>query len=178
MAKKTMTLANKITVMRIIAIPLFVIALIEHHMTIARTLFTLSILSDALDGALARIRGERTPLGTFLDPLADKLLLVATFIAYTCIGWIPVWIFIAVLSRDLLILLGWSIVYILTGNSKIEPRPLGKITTALQMTVALGKLINLPDPAYHAILHTMIAFTILSAIDYVWVGNLRLGAVE
>src|SRR3989338_4153434 len=135
---RKMTLANKITVLRIIAIPIFIIVLLQGHMTWARVIFILSVFSDALDGALARIRGERTPLGSFLDPLADKLLLMATFIAYTYLGWIPVWIFIAVLSRDLLIIMGWAVVYILTGNSKIQPRPLGKLTTALQMAVALG----------------------------------------
>jgi cardiolipin synthase len=178
MAQKTLTLASKITVLRIIAIPLFVIALIEGHLDAARILFILSVFSDALDGMLARVRGERTPLGSFLDPLADKLLLVVTFVAYTYLHWIPVWIFIAVVSRDLLILMGWTIVYILTGNSKIQPRILGKITTALQMAVCLSKLINLADPLYHAVLYTMIASTILSAIDYVWIGNKRLGAVE
>jgi cardiolipin synthase (CMP-forming) len=170
-----MTLANKITVTRIIAIPFFLIALLEQSMLWARVIFILSVLSDALDGGLARIRGERTALGSFLDPLADKLLLVGTFVAYTYLGWIPVWVFITILSRDLLILMGWSLVYILTGNSKIEPRPLGKVTTALQMLLALGKLMNLPDPAYHVLLYTMIASTILSALDYVWIGNKRLG---
>ncbi len=173
-----MTLANKITVLRIIAVPIFVIALIENSMGWARAIFILSVFSDALDGTLARIRGERTPLGSFLDPLADKLLLMGTFIAYTYLGWIPIWIFIAVLSRDLLIVMGWSIVYILTGNSKIQPRFLGKVTTALQMAVALAKMINISAPVYHAILYAMIATTILSAVDYVWVGNQRLGPVQ
>src|SRR5205085_187275 len=163
--------------LRIIAIPLFVIALIEHHLEWARAIFIFSIFSDALDGTLARIRGERTPLGSFLDPLADKLLLVATFVAYTYLGWIPVWIFIAVVSRDLIIILGWSVVYILTGNSKIQPRYLGKVTTALQMAVAMAKLIDVPVPLYHAVLYAMISATILSAFDYIWIGNKRLGAV-
>ena len=173
-----MTLANKITVLRIIAIPILIIALLQHSLVWARAIFIFSIFSDALDGTLARIRGERTPLGSFLDPLADKLLLVGTFVAYTYLGWIPVWIFIAVLSRDMLIVLGWSVVYILTGNSKIQPRALGKVTTALQMAVALGKLVNISSDLYNAILYAMIASTILSACDYIWIGNKRLGAVE
>ena len=172
-----MTLANKITVLRIIGIPLFIIALLEHHVEWARWIFFLSVFSDALDGTLARIRGERSRLGTFLDPLADKLLLVATFVAYTYMGWIPIWIFIAVLSRDMLIVIGWTIVYILTGNSKIETRLLGKLTTAMQMAVAMCLLVNVPSTFYHVVLHTMIATTILSALDYVWVGNQRLGAM-
>lgn len=172
-----MTLANKITVARIVTIPLLVIALFEHSLQWARVIFILSIFSDALDGTIARIRGERTPLGTFLDPLADKLLLVATYIAFTVLGWIPVWVFIAVLSRDMLIILGWSVVYILTGNRKIEPRFSGKATTALQMTVAVGKLFDAPAGLYQPVLYAMVASTIISALDYIWVGNKRLGAI-
>jgi cardiolipin synthase (CMP-forming) len=173
-----MTLANKITVARIITVPLFVIALWEQSMLTARILFILCVASDAADGAIARWRGERTALGTFLDPLADKLLLVSTFITLTALGGIPVWVFIAVLSRDLLIVMGWSVVFILTHNKKIEPRPLGKVTTALQMGVAVALLFNFPLPVYHGILYAMVAATILSACDYVWVGNKRLGALE
>lgn len=173
-----MTLASKITVLRIMAIPLFVIALLEHRLGWARLIFVLSVFSDALDGAIARLRGERTALGSFLDPLADKLLLLATYVAFSTLGWIPVWVFIAVLSRDLLIVLGWTVVYILTGNSKIQPRPLGKLTTALQMTVAVGKLFDVPAPLYHACLYAMVAATLLSVGDYVWIGNKRLGAIE
>jgi cardiolipin synthase len=173
-----MTLASKITVARIIAIPFFAIALLEHHLVTAQILFCLSIFSDALDGGIARIRGERTPLGAFLDPLADKLLLVVSYIVFSYLNWIPLWVFVAVVSRDMLIILGWSVVYILTGNSKIEPRPLGKITTVLQMTVAVGKLFSIGGPLYSAALHAMIIATMLSAADYVWIGNKRLGAIE
>jgi cardiolipin synthase (CMP-forming) len=173
-----MTLANQITILRILAIPLFVCLLIEGHMNAARVTFLLSILSDAVDGALARMRGERTPLGSFLDPLADKLLLVATFIVYTYLGWIPVWMFVAVLSRDTIILLGWSIVFVLTGNKKIEPRILGKATTALQMAVATAKLFPIFDPIYQTLMYAMITATILSALDYIWEGNRRLGEIK
>lgn len=173
-----MTLANKITVSRIITIPLFVIALTEGQIRMAQALFIYCVLSDALDGALARLRGERTPLGSFLDPMADKLLLVATFITLTALKLIPVWVFITILSRDLIIVLGWTVVYILTHNAKIEPRPMGKLTTTLQMGVVVTQLFSAPLPLYHWTLHIMVAATILSAIEYVWIGNQRLGAIE
>ncbi len=172
-----MTLANKITVMRIVAIPFFVIALLDHHGYWAHALFVMSVVTDALDGAIARHRGERTALGAFLDPLADKLLLVATFVAFTTLGVIPLWIFITVLSRDMLIILGWSVVYILTGNRKIEPRPLGKLTTALQMAVCIAKLFSFPDALYQWTLYAMAGVTVISAFEYVWIGNKRLGAI-
>jgi cardiolipin synthase len=173
-----MTLASKITVARIIAIPFFAIALIEHHLLWAQILFCASIFSDALDGTIARIRGERTPLGAFLDPLADKLLLVVSYVVFSYLAWIPLWVFVAVVSRDLIIILGWSVVYILTGNRKIEPRPLGKVTTALQMTVAVGNLFSIGGLLYRVTLDAMILATVLSAGDYVWIGNKRLGALE
>jgi cardiolipin synthase len=164
-----MTLASKITVLRIMAIPFFAIALLEHHLMAAQILFCLSIFSDALDGTIARLRGERTTLGAFLDPLADKLLLVVCYIVFS---------FLNIISRDMIIVLGWTVVYILTNNSKIQPRPLGKVTTVLQMAVALAKLFPAGEPFYHGLLYTMIATTILSAGDYVWIGNKRLGALE
>jgi cardiolipin synthase len=173
-----MTLASKITVLRILAIPFFAIALLEHHLVTAQILFTLSIFSDALDGTIARLRGERTKLGAFLDPLADKLLLVVCYIVFSFLNWIPLWVFVAVISRDMIIVLGWTVVYILTGNAKIQPRPLGKITTVLQMGVALSKLFPVSTSIYHPLLDAMIAANILSAADYVWIGNKRLGALE
>ena len=147
-------------------------------MRLARIIFSLSVFSDALDGGIARLRGERTPLGAFLDPVADKLLLVVTYITFSYLNWIPLWVFVAVLSRDLLIILGWAVVYILTTNKKIEPRPLGKATTALQMALAGARLFNLSDPLYSWTLYAMMAATLLSAADYVWIGNKRLGALE
>ncbi len=173
-----MTLASKITVLRIIAIPFFVIALLEQHLLLGQWIFTLSVFSDALDGTLARLRKERTPLGAFLDPLADKLLLVTSYLVFSHLNWIPLWVLVAVVSRDLIILLGWTLVYILTGNAKIEPRPIGKITTVLQMAVAIAKLFPVLEPAYSVLLPAMIAATFLSAVDYVWIGNKRLGALE
>ena len=174
-----MTLANKITVLRIIAIPFFVIALLEHFTLWAQALFVLSVFSDALDGTIARMRGERTPLGTFLDPMADKLLLLSAYTTLTYLGQFPLWVFVAVLSRDVLILMGWSLVYVLTANRKIEPRPLGKITTFLQMLLVVGVLFHIQPPYYrHLLLHLTIAATLISAIDYVWMGNQRLGMLE
>ena len=173
-----MTLANKITVLRIITVPILVIAVIQGERLLAQILFAACALTDALDGTLARLRGERTPLGTFLDPLADKLLLTATLLVLTGIGEIPLWVFIAVISRDLLIVLGWGLVFILTGNKKIEPRPLGKVTTALQMVYTVTVLFGMPPDIRVLALGLMMTATCLSAIDYVWIGNRRLGELK
>jgi len=173
-----MTLANKITVGRIIAVPFFVLAMMENQLLLGQIIFVICAATDALDGTLARIRKERTPLGTFLDPLADKLLLTATFIVLTALNLIPLWVFITVISRDFIIVLGWSVVFILTGNKKIEPRPLGKLTTALQMAFAVSVLFSIPFSISTLLLYAMMVVTIGSGFDYVWVGNKRLGAIH
>lgn len=171
-----MTLANKITVGRIVLIPVIVIGLLQHRTTWVALLFFFSILSDFLDGLAARRRGERTKLGAFLDPMADKLLLTAVYITLTTLGKIQMWVFVVTFSRDLLIVLGWIVIYILTGASNIEPRPLGKITTAVQMAAALVFVMNLPDPFSAILLWCAIACTTASAIDYIIVGEKKLGA--
>jgi cardiolipin synthase len=170
-----MTLANKITVLRIILIPMLVIGLLMGVPVWPLALFILSMITDVLDGLAARLKGERTQLGTFLDPLADKLLLIAVYLTFTYLHKIPLWVFVVVFSRDLMIVLGWSIIYILMKSSAIIPRILGKITTFSQMATIL--CVMLPAPAWIAdiVFWSMITLTIASTIDYVAVGARRLG---
>ncbi len=170
-----MTLANKITVLRIVTIPVFMIALVQGYTAVAQAIFIFSIFSDAIDGTIARARKERTSLGTFLDPMADKLLLAGAFITLTYLKLVPVWVFIAVLARDCLIVMGWALVYILTHNAKIEPRTLGKITASLQMGYVVIKLFPVLSFGELPVLALMMIANCLSAIDYVWLGNKRLG---
>jgi cardiolipin synthase len=173
--KKVLTLANKITILRMLLIPIIVIGLIEGHTTWVYALLAVSMATDLLDGLVARRRGERTRLGAFLDPMADKLLLTAVYLSLTFLHRIDMWVFVVIFSRDLMIVLGWSVIFILTNSSTVQPRPLGKSTTAAQMATALAVLIPLPDAAVSAMLWIMIALTIASAIDYLRVGERRLG---
>ncbi len=174
-----MTLANRITIFRIALIPVYVILYLEQRenpllkdWTLA--VFAFAIFTDMLDGLAARMRREKTLLGTFLDPLADKLLLIASFILFTYRNEIPLWVFVVVFSRDLIIVLGWTIIYILTSSSKIEPRPLGKATTFMQMISAISILFPVPLEITDWVVRGMVVVTILSAIDYVWIGSRRL----
>lgn len=174
-----MTLANRITILRIALIPIFVILFLQerkfphlHNWTLG--VFAFAILTDLLDGFAARIRKEKTPLGTFLDPLADKLLITATFILFAYIEKIDLWVFVTIFSRDLIIILGWVIIYILTSSSKIEPRLLGKSSTFLQMVAAIALLFPVPDFMTDWIIRIMILITVISAIDYIWIGSKKL----
>ncbi|MBI2459948.1 MAG: CDP-alcohol phosphatidyltransferase family protein, partial [Candidatus Rokubacteria bacterium] len=129
-----MGLANWLTIVRIVLIPVFVILLVEDRVGIALAVFCLAGLTDALDGYIARTRGKATRLGAFLDPVADKLLLSASFITltYKFPHLLPFWLTAVVISRDLLLMLGAALVHMSGGQIQPAPTLLGKATTALQ----------------------------------------------
>src|SRR3989338_2354782 len=177
-----MTLANRITILRIVLIPIFVVLYLQkskfpvlENWTLA--VFSFAILTDWLDGIAARTKKQKTQLGSFLDPLADKLLLTATFILLAYSGKIDLWVFVTIFSRDLLIVLGWVIIYILTSSSEIAPRMLGKISTGLQMVSSIMLLFPLPEQFASWTVRAMVSFTVISAIYYIWVGSKRLDLI-
>jgi phosphatidylglycerophosphate synthase len=88
---------------------------------------------------------------------------------------LPVWVFVTIFSRDLMIVLGWSVIFILTGSSAVQPRPLGKATTASQMATALAIILNFPPLAEQIFLWTTIVLTVVSTFDYIRIGEKRLG---
>jgi cardiolipin synthase len=108
--------------------------------------------------------------------MADKLLLTAVYVTLAYRGFLPAWVFVVIFSRDLLIVLGWAVIYILTGSSKVAPRTLGKVTTGIQMATVVGFLM-LPDasPLRSMLLWSTVFATAASAIDYVYIGEKRLG---
>jgi cardiolipin synthase (CMP-forming) len=169
-----MTLANKITLLRILLVPLFIIGLLMGGDYWPLALFVFLALTDVLDGAVARLRNQRTVLGTFLDPVADKLLLGAAFLVLSVQGRVPVWAFVLVFSRDVLILLGWNIIYILTKTSTVQPRWLGKATTLFQMLTVIVCLAPVSDVLAHWTAWGMALVTAASTVDYVWVGGKKL----
>ncbi len=133
-----MNIPNTLTILRILLIPLFVTAIIYKRFDYALVLFTVAALTDLFDGLVARIKNQKTPIGAFLDPLADKFLLVTSFIILTLMELIPKWLTITVISRDIIVVTGWIILYLHTGSSKVEPSILGKLSNTLQViTIAL-----------------------------------------
>ncbi len=133
-----MTYANQLTILRMVFVPCFVVLLIYGHPAIALLIFSLAGVSDALDGLLARALSQKTVLGSYLDPVADKLLLTAAFITLT-LPWlrvvlhIPAWLTILAISRDVLIAVSALVIHLQTGHSKFPPSFLGKCTTAAQL---------------------------------------------
>lgn len=176
-----LNLANKLSIFRILLIPLFVATIMYYTpekdflRLVAIVIFFLAIVSDALDGYIARVRGQRTKLGTFLDPLADKLLLITVFICLSIVKTLPEqfklapWVVITVISRDVIIVLGTVIIYMVEGKLNIAPTIFGKITTFLQMTTVITLLLQLK--VFYPIMYSMIFFTVLSGLDYIRIGG-------
>ena len=174
-----MTLANHLTILRIVLVPVFIISFLQSLKNPAWQnwmlgIFSFAILTDLFDGLAARLLKQKTALGSFLDPLADKLLITSTFITFAFCRSIDLWVFVIIFSRDLLIVLGWTIVYVLTGSSKIEPRFFGKACVLLQMAYAICILFPLPQIMEDWMMRAMIATTVISAIDYVYTGSKKL----
>ncbi|MEN6489731.1 MAG: CDP-alcohol phosphatidyltransferase family protein [Smithella sp.] len=128
-----MNIANFLSLLRIILVPVVVIFLIQHSYGKALFTFALAGLTDALDGALARLLSCQTVLGAYLDPIADKLLLTASFVTLSILGIIPSWLTVIVISRDFIIILGIAILSMVSVPYVIKPAFVGKVTTALQI---------------------------------------------
>jgi len=132
---KNLTLANQLTILRIALIPAFVLLVVYGHLGAALLVFVTAGLTDALDGLIARRAGQRTSLGAWLDPMADKLLLVTTFIVLTLPGipltnHLPLWLTVVVISRDIVIVGVVAIINLAVGPRTFRPSMLGKATTA------------------------------------------------
>lgn len=143
-----LTYANQLTILRMIFVPCFVLLIIYGHPRTATLVFVLAGVTDALDGLLARALQQKTVLGSYLDPMADKLLLTSAFITLTIpslqlAAHIPVWLTVTSISRDILIALSALIIHLQTGHSSFPPSLLGKCTTAAQLlTVGFCMLAN------------------------------------
>jgi cardiolipin synthase (CMP-forming) len=128
-----MNIPNFLSLLRIILVPVVVIFLIQGSYGKALFSFTLAGLTDALDGALARLLNCQTVLGSYLDPIADKLLLTASFVTLSILGVIPSWLTVVVISRDFIILIGIALLSMISVPYVIKPAFVGKVTTALQI---------------------------------------------
>lgn len=134
-----LTVANFLTILRLILIPIFVTSLYYQRFALALAVFLTAAITDGLDGLVARNFNQKTQIGAILDPMADKLLLVTAFIIlslprFTLTPPIPFWLTAAVISRDIFIVLGALAINIVTGFSRFRPSLPGKINTVVQTT--------------------------------------------
>ena len=140
---RNLTFANQLTILRIVLIPAFVLLVVYGRLGAALLVFMTAGATDALDGLIARRAGQRTSLGAWLDPLADKLLLVTTFIVLTLpavplTNHLPLWLTVAVINRDVVIISVVAIVNLAVGPRTFKPSMLGKATTAVFIVTSVA----------------------------------------
>ncbi|MFO7785617.1 MAG: CDP-alcohol phosphatidyltransferase family protein [Thermodesulfobacteriota bacterium] len=165
-----MTIPNLITTLRIILTPIFIIYLLDEQFVVALVVFVICVVSDGLDGFLARVLKQKSALGALLDPIADKLILVSTFVSLSVMGAVPVWLTVTVLSRDVLISLGVAALHIYRVEIRIRPSVLSKITTCCQFAtvaaVLVSKFVLMPEALYDWLFGLTAAATIASGLHY------------
>ncbi|MCA1838133.1 MAG: CDP-alcohol phosphatidyltransferase family protein, partial [Actinobacteria bacterium] len=128
-----MNIPNSLTILRILLIPVFVGLLVYEEYSYALIVLLIAALTDALDGTIARVANQRTPLGAILDPLADKLLLTSGFVTLAVLHLIPLWIAILIVSRDIIITTGALLLRLTDSDMDMSPTLLGKGTTLFQV---------------------------------------------
>ncbi len=170
----TISIPNILTLVRILLTPVLVILLLRELYPMALLVFAIAGISDGLDGFIARYMNQRTMLGAYLDPAADKLLLISSFITLAILGVIPPWVSVIVIARDVIILLGLAIFMLTEKKYEVSPTLVSKCTTTAQI---LTVLVTLYDPAhlklslvYHGLLWSTVVLTTLSGLHYIYVG--------
>jgi cardiolipin synthase len=170
-----LTAANQLTIFRMLLIPAFVILLLYGYRGWALITFLTAGLTDALDGLIARATGQKTTLGAWLDPMADKLLLVTMFVMLTlpntgAANRLPLWFTVLVISRDVAIVLTVAVVNLAVGPRTFRPSILGKIATGVFVLTGVVTLyfnyLNRPSQIVSVFIYASLTITILSAAHY------------
>lgn len=169
--------ANRITVFRILAVPFFTAVLLyyspqrDYLRWTALAIFLFAVVSDVFDGYIARTRHQKTQAGALLDPLADKLLLISAFLCLYKIGEhlpsvrFPLWLVVTVISRDVILLIGALLIFVIHGQLSGEATKWGKISTFFQVTAILGMLVQWEISVFTW--YAAVVFAIISGIDYI-----------
>jgi cardiolipin synthase len=174
---------NLLTVLRIAAAPVLMLLLKSERYDLAFVVFLAAGFSDGLDGFIAKRFNCETRLGAVLDPIADKLLLVTSFVMLTLLGQLPFWLLVTVVFRDLLIVGGYLVLAVLHGSVQMRPTTISKINTLLQIILVAAVLVqaagwvSMPWVT-RVLIVTVTVTTVWSGIHYVWVWGLRGGQAQ
>lgn len=185
MSSRIITLPNLLTMFRMVLIPVFVSLLFYQKFLLALAVFVIAGITDGLDGLLARRFDQKSQLGTILDPIADKLLLVTSFIVLSLPSIspqqhlprhlpVPFWVTAAVISRDIFIIVGAAAINIVTGFRSFRPSWLGKVNTTVQILSIVSILIAASIPSWISgyylptVYVTVFALAVISGAHYVF----------
>lgn len=168
---KAKYIPNVITSTRILCVPCLIWMLFHQQFERSLILIFFMGLSDALDGFLARCYGWKTTLGAYLDPIADKLMLLSTFIAFAALGWVPWWLAAIIIARDVILLVGALYYHLSTRQLKMEPLAISKINTCAQIILAVcliyAQVGTLHTQILNALMTMVVCTTVASGTQYV-----------
>ena len=177
-----MNIPNSLTILRILLIPCYIGLLVYGRFDQALIVLLVAGLTDALDGAIARMKNQYTRLGAVLDPLADKMLLISGFITLSMIHLVPSWVTILVVSRDVILMLGTAVAHFTDSRVDITPTFLGKGTTFLQLSYVVMVIFltsrRIDLAVMLPLLFGMVAFTLLSGLHYLYRGFRHTSAIS
>ncbi|RMG91957.1 MAG: CDP-alcohol phosphatidyltransferase family protein [Zetaproteobacteria bacterium] len=175
---RVLNLPNLLTLARMLLTPFIVYAILEQQPELALLFMVAAGMTDMLDGAIARMFNQRTVVGAYMDPLADKLMLISAIVTLYAMGQVPLFLFLAIVFRDIVIILGAIAYEIVTRKLTMAPTVTSKITTFFQITLVLSVLVQMgwgimPDWLMLGLEWLTFAFTVLSGIQYmvVWMGK-------
>jgi len=177
MWRDNLTLPNLLTTGRLVLVPFVVLNLAQDDLKMAFWLFAAAALTDLLDGSLARMLDQRSVLGAWLDPIADKAMLLSTLVMLVWIGALPVWLALLVGLRDIVVLLGAAAYRVLTGGLEVAPTWWGKVATAAEFVLVTLVLADLAlgwglGFIRHLVMATGLLVS-LSGLHYVWVWSAK-----
>lgn len=171
-----MNIPNLLTLLRIILVPVIVIFLIDGNFSGAMILFIIAGITDGLDGFLAKVLNQKTILGSYLDPMADKILLISSFVTLSVLGLIPGWLTVIVISRDVIILLGVMLLFFMSVSFDIKPVYVSKATTLFQILTVSLVLMSKCFPSFmdYVVIEVFFwltaIFTVISGFNYLCKG--------
>lgn len=169
---------NLISFLRIMMVVPIVVLLFREAYAAALLVFLIAAVSDGLDGYLAKRYGWTSRLGSIIDPIADKLLLVSCYVALGWLGHIPMWLTYVVVGRDIIILAGALAFHVLIGRYDMEPSWMSKVNTVAQLVLGLAVVLSLAGlplsaDVLGAFVYVVLVTTLMSGVDYVWTWSRR-----
>lgn len=174
-----MNIPNILTFFRILLVPVFVTLIIYEQVFYAFLVFIIAGVTDVLDGFIARVFNQKTDLGAHIDPIADKLLLVTSYIILAIKGIIPPWLSVLVISRDIFILTGVLILFLNHKSVEIKPTFFGKASTLIQVTTVVIALsvsqLHVLQPFLIWSIYLAAVLTLFSGFHYavIWIGKMK-----
>lgn len=175
-----MNLPNLLTIFRILLVPIFIIFVIQNDFRMALVIFIMAGITDGLDGFLARVLNQRTAIGAYLDPIADKMLLMSAYIGLTIKGMVPGWLSVIVVSRDIIILAGIAVISLMGKTVVIKPTVSSKMCTVFQIsTIIITLFVFKKYPVlWNGFIAATAVFTVLSGLQYMNSGIKTMGDIK